>query len=60
MVNEERKRNARPLVTVSALCIVQCFDPVGWLTGRTSKPCVIDHKSSLPEQVKEENRVGTG
>lgn len=31
-----RNDGARPLVRVSALCFVQCFETVGWLSGRTS------------------------
>jgi len=32
------KDEVRPLVWVSALHFLQCFDNVGWLTGRTSGP----------------------
>jgi len=31
-----RKDEARPLVRVSVLCSVQCFDNHGWVRGRTS------------------------
>jgi len=31
-----RKDAARPLVRVSALYSIQCFDTDGWMTGRTS------------------------
>ena len=33
-----RMDEARPVVWVSALCFLQCFDTVGWVTGRTSDP----------------------
>ena len=33
-----RKDEVRTLVRVCALCFLQCFDTVGWVTGRTSGP----------------------
>ena len=33
-----RKNKLRPLVGVSALCLLQCFNTVGWVSGRTSGP----------------------
>jgi len=37
VVDEERMRPGHWL-GVSASCFLQCFDTVGWVTGRTSAP----------------------
>jgi len=46
---------ARPLVGVNALSLLQWFDTVGRVTGRTSspyKPVPLIHKGCVPEQVE--------
>jgi len=51
-----------PTQMESLPCLLQCFDAVGWITGRTSspKPAVCIPKISFLEHVEEENRGGTG
>ena len=50
----------RPVAGVSAVCSVQCFDIVGWVTGRSSnlqkKLTTLYFICSLAEQVKVETR----
>ena len=44
-------------VGVSGLSFLQCFDTVGWVTGRASGPretCATFPRSSSPEHVEEE------
>jgi len=46
---------ARPLIRVSVFSLRQCFDAVGWLTGRASgleKICPTYPTYSVPEQLK--------
>jgi len=56
-----RKDEARPLVGVIALSFLQCFDIVGWVTGRASEhlahrnPAPLIRKSFLPDQFEEES-----
>jgi len=47
-----RQHKARPLVGISALCSIQWFNNVGFMTGRTSVPFI--PTGSVPEHVKKE------
>jgi len=53
-----RKDEARPLVTVIALCSLHWIDTDGWVTGRTTglwkTPVPLIPRGSLPEQVGED------
>jgi len=59
-MDEKRMRPGhRPLVRVRTPCFLQCFDTVGWVTGRTSGPKNLRHlfsKVSLWKMVELENR----
>jgi len=59
VVDEEKIRPGRPLVMVTALCSLQCFDTVGWVAGRTYsllKNCSTNLRRFLSEQVEENPR----
>jgi len=46
-----KKDNSRPLVVVSVLCFIQCFNTVGWV-----KTCAtLIPKGAVPEEFEEEN-----
>ena len=53
-----RKDEVRSLVAVNALRSLQCFDTVGWVTGKTSGPqninCYLSPKGSLSKQTEGE------
>jgi len=55
----QRKDEARPLMNLSAVCFLQCFDIVGWVTGRTSGWDTIP-KDSLLKQTGGRRLMGTG
>ena len=53
-------RKERLRLGISALCSLQCFDTVGWVTRTPTHPAklvLLISKSSLLEQAEEENRA---
>jgi len=56
-----RKDEVRPLIKVSALCSLQCFDTDGSVEGRTPgpwNPVLLMPRRSLPEHVEKEDPTG--
>jgi len=57
---ETRIRPGLKIFEVSALTVLQYFDTVGSVTSGMYEPLPFITKGSLPEQLEEENRQGTG
>jgi len=55
------KDEGRQLVGISALRFLQCFDTVGWVTGRTSeKPVSLSPKLLFWIRWRKKTEGGTG